>query len=88
MDHMQQNGPVPPYEALSFASGNPLSAYGQRDNSNTMDLDHTMSPGSQPARATSELSLDDLEAAHALEGLRAGMRVAQSQSKDFCLHSI
>jgi hypothetical protein len=38
----------------------------------TMDLDHVVSPGGRHSRATSTLSMDDIEAAHALEGLRAG----------------
>ena len=70
MDHMQPNGPVPPYEALPLTSKNPPNA---------MDLEYTVSLESRPGRATSELSMDDLEAAHALEGLRAGARFPSSQ---------
>ena len=82
MDHMQPNGPVPPYEALPVISKNPPNTHVQRDTPNVMDLEYPLSLESRPGRATSELSLDDLEAAHALEGLRAGMRFSPSQLND------
>ena len=79
MDQTQRKDePVPPYEALPLTLGNYSNPRTQMDATNAMDLDPTMSPESQPGRATSVLSLDDLEAAHALEGLRAGMRSALS----------
>ena len=52
---------LPPYEWPSV----PVSTL-----SDAMDLDAT-APGRE-TRAPSTLSLDDIEAAHALEGLRAG----------------
>ena len=41
-----------------------------------MDIDEVMSLSDRNARQTSELSMDDIEAAQALEGLRAGMHLA------------
>lgn len=38
-----------------------------------MDVNRNSSPEDRSQRATSVLSMDDLEAAQALEGLRSGM---------------
>lgn len=66
------NGPLPPYEAWPSAPKGTFSPHSQTDITNAMDLDKVMSPDSRERRAASVLSMDDIEAAQALEGLRAG----------------
>lgn len=66
------NGPLPPYEAWPSAPKGPLNPHCQTDVTNAMDLDKVMSPDGRDRRAASVLSMDDIEAAQALEGLRAG----------------
>lgn len=64
--------PVPPYEAWpSVPTGTP-DVQTQHEKLNAMDLDNMISPEDRQSRATSGLSMDDIEAAQALEGLRAG----------------
>ena len=55
----------------SSSSGLPASA--QNAASVVMDVNRNSSPEDRSQRATSVLSMDDLEAAQALEGLRSGM---------------
>ena len=47
-----------------------------------MDVDNVISPTDRHSRATSALSMDDIEAAQALEGLRAGMNIFISSLQD------
>jgi len=68
---------VPPYEAWPSAPKGALDTHSQRDKSNAMDLDNMISPKDRHSRATSALSMDDIEAAQALEGLRAGTWLLQ-----------
>ena len=74
---MEPRQTVPPYEAWPTVPKGGLGSPLQRDVSHVMDMeDVSMRSDSRSGRATSELSMDDIEAAHALEGLRAGMSVA------------
>ena len=70
--------PVPPYEAWPSAPNGLLEAHVITEKSNAMDLDNVISPMDRHSRATSALSIDDIEAAQALEGLRAGEKHARS----------
>lgn len=70
--------PVPPYEAWPSAPTGTPDAHLLREKSNAMDLDNMISPKDRHSRATSALSMDDIEAAQALEGLRAGMLSLQT----------
>ena len=64
---------VPPYEAWPSAPKGPLRVSGEVANPSGMDVDSVASPDTVNGRATSVLSMDDLEAAQALEGLRTGI---------------
>ena len=64
---------VPPYEAWPSAPTGPLSVSAEVANPSGMDVDSVASPNTVDGRATSVLSMDDLEAAQALEGLRTGI---------------
>ena len=66
------NGPLPPYEAWPSAPKGAFTPNSQKDITDAMDLDKVMSPDNRDRRAASVLSMDDIEAAQALEGLRAG----------------
>ena len=68
--------PVPPYEAWPSAPNAILETHLITEKSNAMDLDNVISPMDRHSRATSALSMDDIEAAQALEGLRAGQKQA------------
>ena len=46
----------------------------ESDTASVMDIDSIISSDTRTVRATSVLSMDDIEAAQALEGLRAGMQ--------------
>ena len=48
-----------------------------------MDVDNVISPTDRHSRATSALSMDDIEAAQALEGLRAGTVTLNPSSEIF-----
>ncbi|KAI4129046.1 MAG: hypothetical protein LQ347_003931, partial [Umbilicaria vellea] len=61
---------VPPYEAWPSVPTAPLRLGADVANSSGMDLDGVASPETVDGRAMSVLSMDDLEAAQALEGLR------------------
>lgn len=63
---------VPPYEAWPPVPTAPLRLRAEVASSSGMDLDGVASPDTVDGRATSVLSMDDLEAAQALEGLRTG----------------
>ena len=63
---------VPPYEAWPSVPKGPLGLSAEVANSTGMDVDSVASPDTVDGRATSILSMDDLEAAQALEGLRTG----------------
>ena len=81
LEPQQQQGlektPVPPYEAWPSVPRGTPDVQTQREKSNAMDLDIMMSPEDRHSRATSGLSMDDIEAAQALEGLRAGTWFSQ-----------
>ncbi|MCJ1357364.1 MAG: hypothetical protein MMC33_007360 [Icmadophila ericetorum] len=69
---MEARHAVPPYEAWPTVPKGQLGSPLQRDVSHVMETDSaSMRSESRSGRATSELSMDDIEAAHALEGLRA-----------------
>ncbi|MCJ1473562.1 hypothetical protein MMC13_002213 [Lambiella insularis] len=72
--------PVPPYEAWPATPKGPLEAHVQSDKPNAMDLDNVVSPMDRHSRATSALSMDDIEAAQALEGLRADFMQSPTRS--------
>ena len=72
--------PVPPYEAWPSVPKGTIAASVPRERLNVMDLDNMMSPQDQHSRATSALSMDDIEAAHALEGLRTGTCIPKMPS--------
>lgn len=63
---------VPPYEAWPSVPTAPLRLGAEVANSSNMDVDGVASPDTVDGRATSVISMDDLEAAQALEGLRTG----------------
>ena len=73
--------PVPPYEAWPSVPKDSLESPTQPDKINTMDLDNVVSPIDRHSRATSALSMDDIEAAQALEGLRAGIIILVFHSR-------
>ena len=62
--------PVPPYEAWPSAPKGSIDVHIQNEKSHVMNLDNVMSPSDRHSRATSALSMEDIEAAQALEGLR------------------
>jgi hypothetical protein len=80
--------PVPPYEAWPSVPKIPLEVKMQIEKPNVMDLDNVMSPTDRYSRATSVLSMDDFEAAKALEGLRTGKTIltlsSVNQSNSCC----
>ncbi|MCJ1401804.1 hypothetical protein MMC11_005021 [Xylographa trunciseda] len=72
--------PVPPYEAWPSAPKGPLESHIINEKSSAMDLENVMSPMDRHSRATSALSMDDIEAAQALEGLRADFMQSPTRS--------
>ena len=68
------NAPVPPYEAWPSAPKSSLNMYEEDDRNITTETGTPISFDEHNKRAASVLSMDDLEAAQALEGLRAGER--------------
>lgn len=67
---------VPPYEEWPSVPIAPLKPIIKEEQTSAMDIDEVNSIDDRNARQTSELSMDDIEAAQALEGLRAGMHLA------------
>ena len=65
---------VPPYEEWPSVPTGPLKPAIQDGDSSAMDIDEVKSSSERDIRQTSELSMDDIEAAQALEGLRSGLR--------------
>lgn len=63
---------VPPYEEWPTVPVAPLKPIIKDEQTSVMDIDEVKSNSDRNARQTSELSMDDIEAAQALEGLRAG----------------
>ena len=63
---------VPRYEAWPSVSTKPLPTYDSNGESIAMEVDSVKPGNGRGSRDTSILSMDDLEAAQALEGLRAG----------------
>lgn len=63
---------VPPYEAWPSVPNAPLRLSAEAASSSGMEVDGVASPETVDGRATSVISMDDLEAAQALEGLRTG----------------
>lgn len=79
---MEPGQAIPPYEAWPTVPKGRLGSPLQKDVSHVMDPeDASMRSESRSGRATSELSMDDIEAAHALEGLRTGKSVFVSQQE-------
>lgn len=67
--HSHPPAPPPP----SFA---PSTSAAKHESASMMDVDSNASVEDRTRRATSVLSMDDIEAAQALEGLRSGMCLA------------
>ncbi|KAG6994128.1 hypothetical protein G7Y79_00047g083540 [Physcia stellaris] len=65
---------APPYEEWPSVPVAPLKPTIKDEQTSAMDIDEVMSLSDRNARQTSELSMDDIEAAQALEGLRADAR--------------
>ena len=65
------NTPVPPYEAWPSVPTGPLNPVQPIDRSFAMDIDSPTAD--RQSRATSTFSMDDIEVARALTGLREGM---------------
>lgn len=63
---------VPPYEEWPPAPTGPLKHALYDGESAAMDIDDLKNGSDRDVRQTSELSMDDIEAAQALEGLRSG----------------
>ena len=63
---------VPPYEEWPSVPVAPLKFAMKDKQTSAMDVDEIENNIDREARQTSELSMDDIEAAQALEGLRAG----------------
>lgn len=72
MERPHNGTTVPPYEAWPSVPKTPLSLSADAASSTGMDVDGVTSPDTVDGRATSVLSMDDIEAAQALEGLRTG----------------
>lgn len=66
------NTPVPPYEQWPSVPKGSLGNPSSTDQRTATVVDDTTSNDYQDIRATSTPSMDDIEAAQALEGLRAG----------------
>lgn len=66
---------IPAYQrwpSVPVASSKPVF---KDEQLSAMDIDEVKSNSDRATRQTSELSMDDIEAAQALEGLRAGARL-------------
>lgn len=74
MENQAQNhdSPLPPYEQWPPAPKTPLRSWSYNGESCATNLNDANSKDGQGLRATSVPSMDDIEAAQALEGLRAG----------------
>ena len=64
---------VPQYEAWPSVPPGPLPTHLRDTESTAMEVDNTNSTSGRASRDTSVLSMDDIEAAQALEGLRTGI---------------
>jgi len=71
--HPRGPATVPPYEEWPSAPTGPLKHAIHDGEDSAMDIDNVKNGSDRDIRQTSELSMDDLEAAQALEGLRSGM---------------
>ena len=72
MEQMHVNATVPPYEEWPSVPKGPLPERSKRDQSQATEMEMSSSADGQSRRATSVLSMEDIEAAQALEGLRTG----------------
>lgn len=63
---------VPPYEEWPSVPKEPLKRASEDGSTSAIDIDEDKNGDEREHRQTSELSMDDIEAAQALEGLRAG----------------
>ncbi len=70
--HSRSPATVPPYEEWPSAPTGPLKHAIHDREISAMDIDHVSNGSDRDIRQTSELSMDDIEAAQALEGLRSG----------------
>ena len=68
--------PLKPQEWPAVPS-TPIPSSAERDSPTAMEVDSTPNAEDRSRRATSVLSMDDIEAAQALEGLRAGGLIAR-----------
>ena len=66
---------VPPYEGWPSVPTETLEPSIDDGQASIMEIDDVKSSDEWDSRHTSELSMDDLEAAHALEGLRSGLQL-------------
>ena len=66
---------VPPYEEWPSVPTETLKPSIDDGQTPIMEIDDIKSSDERDSKHTSELSMDDLEAAHALEGLRSGLRL-------------
>ena len=66
---------VPAYQQWPSTPVAPLKPVFKDEQTSVMDIDDAKSNSDRGTRQTSELSMDDIEAAQALEGLRTGKRV-------------
>lgn len=72
LQHPHDGATVPPYEAWPSVPKGPLGLNAEVANSSGMHVDDIATPDTVDGRAASVLSMDDIEAAQALEGLRTG----------------
>ncbi|SLM37904.1 Transcription factor Opi1 [Lasallia pustulata] len=70
LQHPHDGATVPPYEAWPSVPKGPLGLNAEVANSSGMHVDDIATPDTVDGRAASVLSMDDIEAAQALEGLR------------------
>lgn len=68
----EHTAPIPPYEQWPSVPQGPLKPLYRDGDVSSMDVDEVNSNSDRNVRQTSELSMDDIEAAQALEGLRSG----------------
>ena len=72
VSHIESSPAVPAYEEWPSVPAVPLQSMVNDERTLAMDVDELHVNNDRKTRQTSELSMDDIEAAQALEGLRAG----------------
>ncbi len=66
---------IPPYEAWPSVPTKSLPTHALTGDPTLMEVETMKNVSGQGSRDTSVLSMDDIEAAQALEGLRAGINI-------------